>query len=241
MNDAILSKLKKLLNLSKSSNIAEAELALTKATEIATNAGIDLAIVAVSNTDTEAEKLELVEDTIKCGARLPSLQKYASWLLQKHFGVQVLYSGSRHRGKEVALLGDKKDVEFGKFVNSFVQEDMQRRWEYYKKSHSLSVKYKQTFMYNCYKGFDQKLFDAKLATETVRFATMEKGQRDAVADKYALVVSNKADAVEAFKNKKYPRLTRAVVSLGNTNASASVASAARAIGASMTINRPLSC
>lgn len=241
MNDAILSKLKKLLNLSKSSNIAEAELALTKATEIATNAGIDLAIVAVSNTDTEAEKLELVEDTIKCGARLPSLQKYASWLLHKHFNVKIIYSGSRRRGKEVALLGDKKDVEFAKFVNNFVQEDMQRRWEYYKKSHNLSVKLKQTFMYNCWKGFDQKLTEAKNDTESARFSAMETSQREVVESKYALVVSNKAEVVEAFLHKKYPRLGNHRSTVGNVYASSSVASAAQAIGRTMTINRPLSC
>ena len=79
MNDLLLGKLKKLLNLSKSANIHEAELALQKATAMAAEAGIDLAMVS-AKAESEAEKLEMVQETAFNGKRLPSLQKYASWL-----------------------------------------------------------------------------------------------------------------------------------------------------------------
>ena len=72
MNEQLLNKLKKLLNLSKSSNINEAELALQKATAMAAEAGIDLAMVSVK-ADSEAEKLEMVQETAFSGKRLPSL------------------------------------------------------------------------------------------------------------------------------------------------------------------------
>lgn len=241
MNDAILSKLKKLLNLSKSASGAEAELALSKATEIATNAGIDLAMVAAKDTNTEQEKLELVEDEIKCGSRLPSLQKYASWLLQAYFNVKIIYTGSRCYGKNILFLGDKKDVEFAKFVNNFVQEDMQRRWEYYKKGNNLSVRFKQTFMYNCWRGFDAKLKEAKQATENQRFNELPVSERSTVESKYALVISTKADAVKSFMVNRHPRLRNVAVRVGNVFSGTSVAKDGFAVGQTMNVNRPLPC
>ena len=70
MNENLLNRLTKLLSLSKSNNIHEAELALTKATELATEAGIDLATVACREASAQ-EKLEMVEETVKTGQRLP--------------------------------------------------------------------------------------------------------------------------------------------------------------------------
>lgn len=241
MNEDILKKLTKLLNLSKSANEHEAQMALAKAAEIATNAGIDLAIVAAKDVNTESEKLEMVEDSINTGARLPVLQKYASWLLNKHFGVHVIYGGSRYFGKTVSFLGDKKDVEFAKFVNNFVQEDMQRRWDYYKKSNNLSVKFKATFMYNCYRGFNDALTAAKLATEETRFGEMEATTRKAVEGKYALVLTTKKEKVETFVSKMHPRLRTVKVSVGNAWASGSVAKDGYATGQTMKVARPLSC
>jgi hypothetical protein len=240
MNEKLLEKLKKLLNLSKSSNINEAELALQKATAMAAEAGIDLAIVS-SKADSETEKLEMVKETAFNGKRLPSLQKYASWLLKKYFNVHVVYSGGRYYGRSVNLLGDKKDVEFAKFVNEFVQEDMQRRWEYYKKSNGVSVSMKETFMYNLWRGLDSKLAEAKATAEQNKFNTIPQ---DTVADtkvRYGLVVSNKAAAVQQFVNKTYSRLSKVrKVNICNFSNSG-VATAGYLVGRSMSINRPISC
>lgn len=239
MNDLLLTKLKKLLNLSKSANIHEAELALQKATAMAAEAGIDLAMVS-SKPDSEAEKLEMVQETAFNGKRLPSLQKYASWLLNKHFNVTVIYSGGRYFGRSVNILGDKKDVEFAKFVNEFVQDDMQRRWEYYKKSNGLSVRMKDTFMYNLWRGLDSKLAEAKAAAETAKFATLPQEQVNDTKVRYGLVVSNKAAAVQQFVNKTYPRLSNKKVSVRNFSNS-TVATDGYSVGRSMNINRPIGC
>jgi hypothetical protein len=237
MNEQLLNKLKKLLNLSKSSNINEAELALQKATAMAAEAGIDLAMVS-AKADSEVEKLEMVKETAFNGKRLPSLQKYASWLLNKHFNVHVIYSGGRYFGRSVNILGDKKDVEFAKFVNDFVQEDMQRRWEYYKKANNLTVAMKDTFMYNLWRGLDSKLAEAKAAAETAKFNAMPQ---EVVADtkaKYGIVVSNKAAAVQQFVTKTYPRLSNTKVRVNNFSNS-TVATDGYSVGRSMSINRPL--
>jgi hypothetical protein len=237
MNEQLLNKLKKLLNLSKSSNINEAELALQKATAMAAEAGIDLAIVQARN-ESEVEKLEMVEETVKTGQRLPSLQKYASWLLNKHFNVQVIYSGGRYFGRSVNILGDKKDVEFAKFVNDFVQEDMQRRWEYYKKSHNLTVKFKDTFMYNVWRGLDEKLAAAKKEAVETRFASIPETERVNVKAQYGIVLSNKTAAVNSFVTRKYPRLSN-VKTRVNVFSNSTVATDGYSIGQSMNISRPL--
>lgn len=239
MNEQLLNKLKKLLNLSKSSNINEAELALQKAMAMAAEAGIDLAIVS-AKADSDVEKLEMVKETTFNGKRLPFLQKYASWLLNKHFNVRVVYSGGRCDGRSVNLLGDKKDVEFAKFVNEFVQDDMQRRWEYYKKSNGVSVTMKDTFMYNLWRGLDSKLTEAKATAEQNKFNTIPQ---DTVADtkaRYGLVVSNKAAAVQQFVNKTYSRLSSTKVNIRNFSNS-TVAQDGFSVGRLMSINRPLPC
>lgn len=239
MNEQLLNKLKKLLNLSKSSNINEAELALQKATAMAAEAGIDLAIVQ-SRNDNEAEKLEMMKETIETGKRLPSLQKYASWLLNKHFNVQVIYSGGRYFGRSINILGDKRDVEFAKFVNEFVQDDMQRRWEYYKKSNGLSVSMKDTFMYNVWRGLDSKLSEAKAAAEEAKFATLPQDTVEQTKVQYGIVISDKKAAVQQFVNKVYPRLSSTRVSVRNFSNS-TVATDGYSVGRSMNINRPIGC
>lgn len=239
MNELLLTKLKKLLNLSKSANIHEAELALQKATAMAAEAGIDLAMVS-AKADSEAEKLEMVQETAFNGKRLPSLQKYASWLLNKHFNVHVIYSGGRYFGRSVNILGDKRDVEFAKFVNEFVQDDMQRRWEYYKKSNGLTVAMKDTFMYNLYRGLDSKLAEAKASAEAAKFATLPQEQVADTKVKYGIVISNKAAAVQQFVTKTYPRLSNTRVSVRNFSGS-TVAQDGYNVGRSMNISRPIGC
>jgi hypothetical protein len=239
MNEQLLEKLKKLLNLSKSANQHEAELALQKATAMATEAGIDLAIVSARQVS-ETEKLELIQEKIDCGKRMASLQKYASWLLKKHFNVDVVYSGSAFYGRTLNILGDKKDVEFAKFVNEFVQDDMQRRWDYYKKTNNLSVKYKDTFMYNVWRGLDQKLTDAKTAVEQTRFAAMNESERSDTQTRYGLVVASKKQAVEGFTRKSFPRL-KSTSTRVNIVSNSTIAQDGFSVGSSMSINRPLSC
>jgi hypothetical protein len=239
MNEALLNKLKKLLNLSQSANANEAELALQKATQLATEAGIDLAIVAARG-EPEQEKLEMTEITLETGARLPSTQKYASWLLSHHFNVHVIYNGSRYNGRRVNILGDRKDVEFAKFVNEFIQDEMQRRWDYYKKSNNLSVKFKQTFLYNLYLGLDQKLKSAKKQAEETKFASLPKEIVPDVQIKYGLVVSNKAQSVLSYRDQLYPSLRSSRVSITNYSGT-SVASDGYRVGQSININRPISC
>jgi hypothetical protein len=239
MNEDLLNKLKKLLNLSKSGNQFEAELALQKATAMAVENGIDLAMISMRE-DKQEEKLEMVKEELNSdNKRIATTQKYASWILGAHFNVKVFYNGSRYTGRNVIFLGDRKDVEFAKFVNEFLQDDMQRRWEYYKKTNNVDLRYKQTFMYNCWRGLDSKLTQAKNDAKQQRFSQMAEGERNNIQARYSLVVASKAQAVEAFAKKIFPECRTVRSSISNYSNS-SVANDAFSIGRSMNINRPIS-
>lgn len=238
MNSILYDKLAKLLNLSKSANQNEADLALQKAVKMAAEAGIDLAIVEARGTN-PAEKLEMVEEQVECGQRLPTTQNYASMLLNAHFGVRVLYNGNRFCGRRIKILGDKKDVEFAKFVNEFIQDEMQRRWEYYKRANSLSVKSKPTFLYNCWRGLNDKLTEARKAAEQEKIDSLPEQDRSAVQDRYALALVDKKKMVDNFVATSYPSLGRARHSSIGGVPNAKVASDGYSTGRSININRPL--
>lgn len=237
MNESLLNKLSKLLNLSKSANQNEAELALQKAVQLATEAGIDLAIVEARGQN-QAEKLEMIEEKLDCGQRLPTTQKYASWLLNAHFGVQVVYSGGRYSGRTITILGDKKDVEFAKFVNEFVQDEFQRRWEYYKKTHNVSIKFKQTFLYNCWRGLNDKLTEARTAAESAKIDSLPNEEKANVQNRYTLALVSKRETVDNFVRTRFPSLRNTRVSI-NANANGAVASDGYSSGRSININRPI--
>jgi hypothetical protein len=237
MNEQVLNKLKKLLSLTVSANPHEAELALEKATAIAAQAGIDLALIDVKQE--QAPKIELVKESVSLGNRLPTVQKYINWILMNHFNVRLIISGSRNGGRSISILGDKVDVEFAKHVNGFLSEDMQRRWDYYKASNNLSIKHKQTFLYNLYRGLNDKLHKAKEQAVTERFNQIPAEQKESAQNKYSLVIKTKTDLVNDFVAKNYPRLSSARRSTIRTISDSTVCSDAYTIGSSINIHRPL--
>jgi hypothetical protein len=77
MNDALISKLKKLLALAGNNpSQEEAEAALSKAQALAIENGIDLALIG-SNEDEEA----IVRENMEFGQRLPTVNVYVSNVL----------------------------------------------------------------------------------------------------------------------------------------------------------------
>ena len=117
---------------------------------------------------------------------------------------------------------------------------MQRRWEYYKKSNGLSVRMKDTFMYNLWRGLDSKLAEAKAAAETAKFNAMPQEQVADTKTRYGIVVSNKAAAVKQFVTKTYPRLSNTKTRV-NVFSNSTVATDGYSVGRSMNISRPIGC
>ena len=125
--------IKSLLNLARNSdNDHEAALALSKATSIAEKAGVDLAVLEV-RMGVEQVREDFNREEVTFGNRIPTVQKFVSWLLNDVFNVNVVYAGGRGWGRRMSILGRKSDVEFAAYANSFLSEEFERRWKYYQK------------------------------------------------------------------------------------------------------------
>lgn len=204
MNPPIIEKLRKLLAMASKGTQNEAEIAMAKAQQIAIENGIDLAIVSLQE-ETPA-KIEIIEEEISQGKRLPIFCRYAHWLLNEHFNVRVLVGGSRYHGRSVWIIGDKPDVEFARYVKSFLEEDMQRRWHYYYKSNNVPLRMKHTWAEGVYNGLRRKLRLDKENAVKGKMEMVPESIRADVENKYALILKNKDAHLQDFMQKHYPYL-----------------------------------
>jgi hypothetical protein len=237
MNQNLIEKLKKLLNMAKGGTGNEADIALQKAQQIAAENDVDLAVVAIS--EEKEAPVEMVEDEVQHGKRLPIFSRYAHWILNKHFNVKILLSGSRWSGRSVLILGNKPDVEFAKFVKSFIEEDMQRRWDYYRKTNNVELRLKHTWANGCFRGLDTKLTTAKETAKNEKISSMPEPIRATVENKYALVVKTRQNQIEDFMKRRYPRTSNRSCANHTDWRRGDVHSDGFSTGLSMNISRPI--
>src|SRR5271165_4100986 len=165
MNNPTIEKIKKLIKLSASTNEHEAELALMKAKELATEAGIDLAMDSLKN-DEETIKEEFIKQEFNAGKRHSVCQTVVSNILQNHFNVDLVYSGSRWRGRVIHFIGRKSEVELAIYVNQYLTAEFMRRWHKYKDSNNLNTKERNSYLWGLYEGLSAKLNESKKKAET---------------------------------------------------------------------------
>jgi hypothetical protein len=201
MNTEILEKLKKLLQLHKGATGAEAESALEKATTLAAKYNIDLALASI-----EQPKEEFTSEEILEGKRMSVTQRFISNVLQKHFNVDLVYSGSRYDGVKICFLGRKSDVEFALYVQSFLKEHMMRSWQYYQKTNNAKTRYRATFLEGFTRGLDIKLTEAKTKQENESFAGMATNIQKSSREKYSIVLVNNKKERDNFVKTKFPKL-----------------------------------
>jgi len=235
MNTEIFNKLIKLLNLSKGGTQNEAEIALEKAQAIAAEHGIDLAVVALQGG--EPEKIEMVEQSVEANKRVNVLQKYANWIIQSHFHVWVIYKGSRNEGRNISFLGDKKDVDFALYLNSYIQEEFERRWKYYKDTNNLPVSYRATYTYNLYRGLDSKLTESNTKVTSEKFDSYAPDMKEKVKNKYEMILSDKKSKIKQFVSSCFPSLRSSSTRINDKGGS--VGSDAFTEGTTMNLSRPI--
>lgn len=248
MNPEILARLKKLLALSASGNSAEADLALTKAREIAAYHDIDLAVAAVRMEAPEAKE-EFTKMEVGAGKRKNVCQKLISWILSKHFNTDVIYSGGRNYGMTIHFIGRKSDVEFAIYLNSFLQQEFMRRWWAYKEAGNHNTRERNSFIYGLYEGLSSKLDEAKAVSEQNKFtfinrenATPENNYDTSFADqvkqKYSLMIVTEKEERKKKVGEFFPTLRS---NYDRTRLTGSVDSrgAGRAEGRKINVARPL--
>lgn len=209
ISDSIVNKIRKLLSLSKSSNQAEAESALSKAREFAIRHGINLAMVKVE--EGAAEKY--VEGKVRMGQRFSIAQRYIDDVISSNFGVRVLYQGNRAFGRHILFLGKESDVEISQMVNDYLNKVFLSVWQNKKKEFNFKLTERDSFFYGMGKGLSAKLEYEAVIAKVARLNEIkeEKGEAEAeeVENKYALVLKSDFEKTQDFVAQKYPKLGRA--------------------------------
>jgi hypothetical protein len=156
----ILAKLEKLISLSGSNNEHEANLAMETAIRIATEHSIELSQLSQSSGEKEESFLK-EEASDEKSARLPITHKFISPLLQKYFQVNVVTSGNRAFGRKVWFIGKKENIDFAKFLNSYLENTFYKLWHEFYRVNPSQKKARETFFYGLYTGLDEKIESVK--------------------------------------------------------------------------------
>lgn len=231
----LLDKLRKILALCDSNMEGERDAALLKAQELAIKYSIDLAAIEPFR---EEKQEPITKDAIEAGRRLPVTQRFVSWILANHFSVRVIYSGGRYGGRRLVLVGDKTDIEFAKFVNSFLNNEFMTRWRTYKIANNAPTSSRNSFIYGAYNGLNAKLSESRKKNETESFAALPADKRGEAQTSYALTVVSKKERIEKAVNEFFPRLGTAARSSAGRHCSNAFDSGIQA-GRQINIARPL--
>jgi len=216
----LVDKIAKLLRLSASPNQHEAELALSKAKQLAVENDIDLASVS---TDTMPEET-YEKDTVTFGKRKPITGKFVIWIVESHFNVSIVGSGSREAGKQINFIGKTSDIQIAIYVFHFLSQTFMSLWHTYQDYSCCSAGSRGSYFYGLYQGLDEKLKEAKAQAERAKFSELavERGADASAVIKnaYALIVVSNKEKLTGAVEKYFPRIrhTKINVRLGNDSA-----------------------
>ena len=141
-----LEKIKKLLRLArdKSATAAEAAAALTKAMQLATDAGIDLAKVSTDERDNSVTHRTTP-------APFGPAERYTATLLKKHFNVDALFS-SRAGKRVIHLYGYAETCDLAIYVFVFIVRCAKSAW---KNRANKRLKNREAFIFSFIMGIDE--------------------------------------------------------------------------------------
>lgn len=151
-SERVLEKVKKLLQLSQSSNVHEAEAATLKANEILLRHNLSF----VNSSDDEPLYLERLLPRKRKDSKLMAIYE-----ILRHFIVRPVLS----QGKGVCCLevsGTKTNVELAQYVANFLDRELDDLWLKAKKEFRLSgLKARNSFYLGVASGFDMKMKSMK--------------------------------------------------------------------------------
>lgn len=222
INEKLLDKIAKLLRLSESPNEHEAELALSKAKQLAVDNDIDLASVS---TETNVVEESYCQDKITLGKRKPVTGRFVGWIVNSHFNVSIIYSGSRLWGQHIIFVGKRTDIDISIYVFKYLTQTFMSLWHKYQKNTNSPVSARGSYFYGLYCGLDKKLTEAKLKAEQEKFASLERERgvdvTSGIKNNYSLmIVSNKEKLKEAVSSffPKLGKVPKCNLNLNNVSA-----------------------
>lgn len=206
VNQAVLEKLRKVLALAtQGATQGEMEAAMARAKAIAAQHNIDLASVALEDPSKKKTTLDITTDeALTLGVAFE--RKYHTCifhLLDQIFGVKFITNrfkdGSRHRISKIWIIGEVTDVAIAKAVFTWLEKLFPE--SYRKLVNAMVLPDNAAAAHGFYRGLMAGILEANRKEE-------EKIQASADANKYALVVRTKMDAIAERMQQEFPSLVQ---------------------------------
>ena len=238
----LVEKIRGLLRLSTSDNVNESQLAMVKARELALKYELDLA--SIDAFDQKKSEEPIVKGGLEIGKRMSICQHYVTNILMDFFNVRVIYSGRRSYGKTISFIGRTRDIELAQYLNNYLNEEFLRLWRKYyaqNENQGVTLDARGGFLYGLAQGLREKLNEsqAKVERETFTQIKSEKSEFESnkVKECYALQIVSHKERLEEKVNEFYPHLRSH--SGGHTVKNHNSIGAGKAIGKTISVNRPL--
>lgn len=203
MNEKIISKIQKLLALSKSTNEEEANLAFAKAKSLALNHDLDLEIAAIQGIDTE-EKQPFGEEEIFNG-KIPVINKYVIHIIQDFFKVRAVYF-TANRKTRITFFGRMNDIEIAKEVYCKLIQTFDWLWKNYKAKHNYKNNVKASYLFGLKSGLVAKLTQEKQNTFKNKILELPNEIRESTEKSLSLAIVNEEQLLEKKKSLFYGKL-----------------------------------
>ncbi|MEK6883656.1 MAG: DUF2786 domain-containing protein, partial [Nanoarchaeota archaeon] len=205
----LVSKIKKLLALGTSDNPHEAELALLQAKKLAERYEID--ILSLNPFDENKKERERYDrKDINVGQRRSVCQSFVSYILQNHFNVKIIYTGSRYNGRQIVIIGRESDLQIAQYIQDYLNNEMLRLWHKYQKDYNARCELRNSFLTGIYRGLDTKLKEKKdiFADERIEEIKQEKGAEfgQVIENKFTLMKINNEKQLADEVQRHFPKL-----------------------------------
>jgi hypothetical protein len=200
-------KLTKLLRLAQRADGPEAELALFRAKQLATEHDIDMSVIDITEGEVEKKEAMFRQDLYEPDYKeYLYLNRLILCILRSHFKVKSVFHSYSGR---IELVGRHSDVIFGAYLMGWLRDHFKTSWKNELKRPGEKGKRRtaKPYWYGMYRGLDDKLTTAKNATETSKInevATTRSINPNDVKQTYQLAVVKETDELEAEYRKQFP-------------------------------------
>ncbi len=236
MNSALLNRIQKLLRLaSNNPSVEESASAFAKAQTLATEAGLDLAILSLQGEELPAEEID--EKFVECGQRFPVEYKFVSTIIKQFLGVSIINHGGRTRGRSISFIGPKSDTGFAIWLYEYLIGEFYRLWEIYRKNNpSAETGFKNSFYFGVHNAIIDKINEGKKQAVDKGVACAQFSA-DTIKEQFALMVVNQEKAIAKFIDEKYEKIRRGKAQ--SISVRADVMAQGYEAGKTVSLNRPL--
>ena len=205
IQSSLIEKIQKLLRLSGSNNQHEAELALSKAKQLAVENEINLASINVWEKLDEKYELGYLDS----GKRASICSHYVAWILNSYFNVKIIYTGGRLTGRKIAFIGKKQDIEISQYIYSYLINTIMSLWRNYMLKTGVGCDARNSWMYGCYMGLNSKLEESKKQAEENKFNEInisKPEESQEIKQRYSLMVVNNKEKLQKATEDFFPSL-----------------------------------